>query len=83
MGLHVQHGSQCSSGCTTEHLVERVQYQDLPEAQETMGSVAWADSGMDRDGDESGAARFPAMVGLYRCTQPVAFGHRGTNGLVV
>ena len=48
-----------------------------------MGGMAWVDSGMDRDGDESGAARFPAMVGVYRCTQPVAFGHRGPDDLVV
>ena len=83
LGLHVQHGRQCSGGRGAEHPLERFQHPDVSEAEEAVGGLARADRGMDRAGDESGTARLPSVPGSYRCAQPMALGHCRANGLVV
>ena len=65
LGLYVQHGCQCRSWSGAEHHVECVQCAQLPETQEAVGGLAWADCRMDRTGNEPGIARFPPLLGSH------------------
>ena len=59
VGLHVQHGGQCSRRCGSQCTVELVQYHKLSEAEKAVGRLAWADCCMDHPRYELGASGFP------------------------
>ena len=75
MGLWIQHGCQCYSGCYPECNVELVQFQPVSEIWTLLGDVARFRCGLDYVGYELGVARFPTLVGLLGRAQFVASGH--------
>jgi hypothetical protein len=67
LGLYIQYGGERCSGRGTKLDVELVQLREVSEVRTLLGDVAWVGGCLDHNGDESGVAGFPAVVGLLGC----------------
>ena len=72
MGLHIQHGSQRCVRRYAKPDVELVQFSKISKIGTVLGDVAWTCGRMDYVRYELRIVGFPALVGMFGCTQFMA-----------